>query len=305
MKNRRQSFTAQFQSDLIEFKTHEGAEYIVAPCVAIVAGVLNEALVPMHAIESTFRAWNGRPIVVDHPMGEDGEPISANEPGVIESAAIGQIWHAQTDEKRLQVEAWVNVAKAEQLGGDALLLMQRLKNKEPIEVSTGYWGVFHDQQGKFQDQEYKEVTDLIIPDHLAFLPHAIGACNWGDGCGVPRFNEAETSHQSLYETVKRAVTHVLSKSAPLADVQITSNMTVSDQFAILSSLLFKEAEEMGVDMWRWHIVDIEDQTVIVQWDGALWRRGFTINEFDDIELSGDWEEVNRKTTFTPAIDMLC
>lgn len=294
---RRHSFKAQFKNELIEFKTHDGADYIVAPCIAIVPGVLNGALIPLHVIEDTYRAWNGRPIVVDHPSDTDGIPISANDPNVIEQSGIGQIWYANTADDRLKVEAWVNTAKADLLGGNSALLVQRLSNKEAIEVSTGFWGVTHEQEGTFNDDVYQEVTDLIIPDHLAFLPNSVGACNWGDGCGVPRFNsevKPKDGDRALENTTQLELTLT-------DDDTIMSNMTVTDQFAILSGLIAKEMEEDGnTDFWRWHVVDIEDLMVIMMFDGKLMRRAFVVTEADDIELMGEWEEVNRKTTFTPA-----
>jgi Uncharacterized protein conserved in bacteria (DUF2213) len=274
---RSQSLQAQVQNDLIQFATHEGQEYLVAPCVAIVPGVLNGALVPMQAIADTFSAWNGRPIVVNHPTNEDGTAVSANEPSVVESVGIGTIWHATTDDDRLRVEAWVNTAKAQALGGEAATILERLRNKEPTEVSTGYWAVMRDVKGQLNGESYDEVTELIIPDHLAFLPNAIGACNWGDGCGVPRLNQ----------------------EAPVA-TSPTHNMTVTDQFEILASMIGREAEAENIELWRWHIIDIENDSVVMIMDGRLMRRSFTVTASDDLEWNGEWEEVNRKTTFTPA-----
>ena len=305
-ERQRFAFKAQLEPDLVEMKTHDGQEYICAPCVAIVPGVLNEALVPLSVIEQTANAWNGAPIVINHPMNDEGVAISANDPDILANAGIGRLWYAGINEGRLKVEAWIDVSKANELGGDATVITDRLKNHEAIEVSTGYWAVTREQKGVFNERDYTETTELIIPDHLAFLPNDIGACNWSDGCGVPRTNQAlvDGGDPSWYEQFMAGI-QSLSKIVKSSDDNrhphdLATNLTVTDQFIILARLVAIEMEEAGVELWRWYIEDIEDGTVIMWHDGKLMRRPFERSETDDLRLVGEWEEVNRKTTFTSA-----
>ena len=191
------------------------------------------------------------------------------------------------------------------------MLVERLRKKQPTEVSTGYWAVSHTDEGLYNEKEYDEVVDLIIPDHLAFLPNDVGACNWADGCGVPRVNQQETlfSEDEMREIGRRTAEKLgesaatILKQGLVTDMNpIQTNLTVTDQFAMLARLVAMEAEEQGMDLWQWHIMDIEGSTVIVMWQGKILRREFAINESDNIEFTGEWEEVVRQTTFVTAKD---
>jgi len=183
-------FTANLQSSMVSFATHDDKEYLVAPCVALVPGVLNRDLVTLEAVVNTFQAWNGRPVVLDHPLDGHGLPMSANDPSVLANAGLGHVWNADIDQNRLRVQVWLDVGKAKRLGGDAERVIDAVRNGASVEISTGYWATMRSRRGVHNEREYDEVTELIIPDHLAMLPNAVGACNWGDGCGIPRTNAA-------------------------------------------------------------------------------------------------------------------
>ena len=182
-------FTANLQSSMVSFTTHDDKEYLVAPCVALVPGVLNRDLVTLEAVVNTFQAWNGRPVVLDHPLDGHGLPMSANDPSVLANAGLGHVWNADIDQNRLRVQVWLDVGKAKRLGGDAERVIDAVRNGASVEISTGYWATMRSRRGVHNEREYDEVTELIIPDHLAMLPNAVGACNWGDGCGIPRTNQ--------------------------------------------------------------------------------------------------------------------
>src|SRR5687767_481268 len=93
--------------------THEGREYIVAPLSLIVPGVLNGSkgalYYPPDEVGRVVDAWNGIPIVVNHPF-EAGRPVSARSPSVLERYGIGHVYAARMAGK-LTAEGWFDVAK--------------------------------------------------------------------------------------------------------------------------------------------------------------------------------------------------
>jgi hypothetical protein len=182
---------ANFQPtpDGVRRAVFDGREHMIVPVVAIVEGVMNNALVPFDEFSRYAEAWNGRPVPVYHPE-INGAPISANRPDVIERSTIGQTFNARCEGAKLKMEAWIDVAKAERLGYGALIA--QLEAGEVIEVSTGYFADDDIKSGDWNGTPYGAIHRNIRPDHLALLPGQIGACSIQDGCGT-RINSKKGS----------------------------------------------------------------------------------------------------------------
>jgi hypothetical protein len=169
-------------------------DYLIAPCVMLVAGVLNQGLVLNEAIVPSD--WNGVPVVVQHPQGPDGVPISARAPDVLDTCGIGHVYHARTGQgvragspvTSLVAELWINLADAARCGGEAAQAVAMLDAQQPLEVSTAFYPDVEPRVGTFYGTPYQEVYTRLRPDHLALLPNGIGACDWSAGCGSPRLN---------------------------------------------------------------------------------------------------------------------
>lgn len=174
--------------------------YLVAPVVAVVAGVLNGALLPVEEVDKLPDAWNGRPLVNDHPHNEDGY-MSANAPGVLEGAWLGQVFGAYVEDDRLKGEAWFDLEMAESVPGGSAIL-NRLRRGEIVETSTAYWCRIEPTEGEFNGKPYSGIQRDIVPDHLAILPNAVGACSIKDGCGVGRINSLQCQEGKMAETVE-------------------------------------------------------------------------------------------------------
>ena len=174
--------------------------YLVAPVVAVVAGVLNGALLPVEEVDRLPDAWNGRPLVNDHPHNEDGY-LSANAPGVLEGAWLGQVFGARVEDGRLKGEAWFDLEMAESVPGGSAIL-NRLRRGEIVETSTAYWCRIEPTEGEYNGKPYSGIQRDIVPDHLAILPNAVGACSIKDGCGVGRINSLQCQEGQMAETVE-------------------------------------------------------------------------------------------------------
>lgn len=183
----------------------EGREHLVAPVVAIVEGVLNEALLLEEEFGRYPAAWNGIPVPVFHPM-INGEYVSANIPQVLERNTIGRFFNASVSDGRLRGEIWIDLERAQAMGlAEMAAAIER--GDVIMEVSTGYYADDEYVTGTFNGRPYKTIHRNIRPDHLALLPGEIGACSVEDGCGVPRINlrSAGMKVQEAMQVILRAL----------------------------------------------------------------------------------------------------
>lgn len=172
-----------------ERKTLRGREYIVAPLSMLVSGVLNGSkgplLYPVDEIENNPDAWNGMPIVVNHPLDDNNTPISARSPQVLEEHGIGTVFNVRVENGTLKADGWFDV---EDTGRVDNSILSALESGSEIELSTGLFtdqeeapeNAVHNESGK----SYTHIARNYRPDHLAILPTTKGACSIADGCGV-------------------------------------------------------------------------------------------------------------------------
>ena len=181
--------TLQTMTAEVREETMDDVVYLVAPVVAVRAGVLNGALLTVDELHKVLPAeWDDIPIPIGHPMrGEENIPATDIE--TIEANVCGRFYKARYVDDKLKGELWIDIAKALSLGGDATRAVEALRAGEPVEVSTGYFCDLEERSGSLNGEPYSAVQRDLRPDHIALLLGAIGACSWADGCGAPRVNE--------------------------------------------------------------------------------------------------------------------
>lgn len=177
--------TLQAAPEDIRRETRDGREFLVAPVVAVVEGVLNGELLPAQEIRAAVDGFNGVPLPVGHPT-ERGQFVTANQPAILDNQVIGRFFGATFDEDRMTGELWVDIGKAERLGGQAEIALNKLERGEMLEVSTGYFRDVEQQSGIHNGERYRGIQRNLRPDHLALLVDQTGACSIADGCGAPR-----------------------------------------------------------------------------------------------------------------------
>ena len=185
-------------------QTHEGRDYLVAPVVMIVEGVVNGELVRATTLAASVPGWNGRPVLLNHPD-HVGVPVSANTPKTLSDQQIGLIFNAHMEDNKLIAEAWLDVEKISELGERAERILEAIRNHDQVEISTGYYSQITNESGTFEGEDYSGIQTFWIPDHLAILTDQNGACSWKDGCGIPRAASQEPELQgggTMAETVK-------------------------------------------------------------------------------------------------------
>jgi hypothetical protein len=161
-----------------------GRNYLVTSVRMIVPGVLTgnrgALLYPPEEIKKSISAWNGMPIVVNHPK-EGQRFISARNPKVLASVGVGFVFNASMESGNLDAEAWIDEAKIAEVSPE---LLAKIKKNEPVEVSTGLGTENQPRKGNFNGKDFDHVARNYAPDHLALLPSEKGACSLEDGCGL-------------------------------------------------------------------------------------------------------------------------
>lgn len=192
-------------------ETFQGKDYLVVPVVALIEGVIQGMAAdgPELALADEFGrfpgGWNYRPVVMNHPLDEEGNPVSANSPSVLEEYAIGYIFNTRlsANGKALLMDAWIDQGLAEGLNTDSKSTLKALQAGDTIEVSTGYFAQMQNSSGEYEGEEYTAIQRNIVPDHLAFLPEGvIGACSNEDGCGARLNIRAFSKSMKTGKTVK-------------------------------------------------------------------------------------------------------
>lgn len=167
-------------------ETLHGRQYLVVPLTLIVEGVLNGSqgriYYPAEELARDPSVWNGMPLVLRHPS-ENGQPLSARDPRVLQNSYLGMVYRASYNSPRLQAEGWFDRAL---LQANYQALYVRINRGEPIELSTG---LYLDAQqapngATFNQTSYDWIGRNYRPDHVAILPDETGACPVTAGCGV-------------------------------------------------------------------------------------------------------------------------
>jgi vacuolar-type H+-ATPase subunit E/Vma4 len=201
MSKLRRTLNATINAEGIRTETLEGVEYLVAPVTMLVEGVhagnKGPAYYPPTELEAAVPLWNGVPIVVNHPITQDGRPASANSPEVIAAQGVGRVFNVsyEADGTKLKGEAWVNVEKAESIHPELISL---IRHGGRLEVSTAFLSNDEIISGVWNNETYNCVVHDIAPDHLAILSQGSGACSWDDGCGI-RINVRSSARTPSFE----------------------------------------------------------------------------------------------------------
>lgn len=181
-----------------------GREFLVAPLTLIVPGVLNGSQGPLYyppeEIRRNVDAWNGVPMVVQHPT-RNGTPISGRTPEAMSKQEIGRVYNVRIgDGGKLQAEGWFDVQATDRVDRT---IMPRLRKGEPIELSTGLFTSNEPRPGDYNGKRYTHIARNYKPDHLAILPDRTGACSIRDGCGVlvNEDEEMQTTNDALEWTL--------------------------------------------------------------------------------------------------------
>jgi hypothetical protein len=293
-----------------------GRDHLVVKVVAIKSNIIirplgskSDELVPPDELRRSVVSWNGRHVLPDHPS--EG---SANNPELLSDHSFGVLFNTKIVDGDLHTEAWLDVERAEELGGDPQNVVTRVRNNDPIEVSVGAYIVPVEVTGKEHDVEWTDIAS----DHLAMLPEGdIGACSNEAGCGVIKDNRSGSLNNREYMVSKvlKAKTNENSIKSRLSTAKDTfyklfrslvddSGESMSDVQNQLTEQLRKIEDEFG---WICAVYP-ESSTVIYQtWESypskndLFYRRSYELRG-DGVYLSKNRDTVSMNVTYETTED---
>lgn len=194
----------------VRVEKYDGRDHMIVPVVALMDSVIHAVnaphseRVPLECLQRAAATWNGRPLTLGHPT-RNGSQISANDPRVLESQSFGRIFNSRVQGGKLLMDAYIDIQKAEAIGGQRML--EKLRNGQMCEVSVGAFVKTLAEAGEYNGKKYKAVWQETLGDHLAFLPDGVGACSIEMGCGAHRaasaalvgvYEVTDTDFRALY-----------------------------------------------------------------------------------------------------------
>lgn len=187
-----------------------GRDFLVAPVTMIVPGVLAGSAGPilyeMDGIKNSVYSWNAMPLVLNHPMDDEGRMLSARTPEILRERGLGFVFNAGAADK-LAAEAWFDIERTRMVSPATL---SAVESGQAVEISTGLnlaaeptKGVWNKADGT--SVHYNMIAHNYRPDHLAIITEGAGACGIKDGCGVHnKATEDGGETKLLQKTVEKA-----------------------------------------------------------------------------------------------------
>lgn len=294
-----------------EMRIFKGEDHVVIPVIALVEGVLHAINSPRPEFISeaemakTAIAWNGQPVVVDHPEVR-GEKVSANSPEVLEAEQIGQVFNASVNDKKLRMEAWINLEGVPNKEERIAETIKALKSGDMVEVSTGFFADTRDETGEFDGKKFEGTLHNIVPDHLAILSSSKGACSIEGGCGANRVN-AEHEEDCECGTTPCSCEHDDKDDQKKRELQVAAEAMATLVFRAEKELSDEDRRHalqaaldivLGPDAFGF-VVSVFSETVVYMTAGGLFQRAFKIAENGSVHLDEDVVSVRPETEFVP------
>ncbi len=282
------NFTGEVRNDKMG-----GRDYLVAPMIMVVEGVLNANCGPLYysaaEIRKSVASWNSKPVVLNHPD-DNGMLTTACTPQFITEQGLGVIMNTKWQGGKLKAEAWLEVDQVNRVDNRVLAAV---RDNKMMEVSTGLTCDVEEVDGEFDGVPYSGIVSNFRPDHLAILPDDVGACSINDGAGFLRLNkrnDALVIDITKMDVKDRGllVGHKESILAQLSDV--ISNVLSHDS---IRELLWSVLQDIDGDAW---IESVYDGFFIYVKDGEYVRQGFSVLD-NKIELVGSPEKVKKVVEF--------
>lgn len=173
-----------------------GRDFLVFPAILAKVGVMNNKMYTKEFLDGTAKDWNGVKVSVSHPKIRGIETSVNKSPDIADMYVIGEVYNARFEDDKLKADIYIDKDLAIEKGYDALI--ERIENKESIDVSTG----FRDATvqyfvGTHNNKSYDTILKTAKTDHLAILPNENGACSLKDGCGTMLVNSLELSLEQI------------------------------------------------------------------------------------------------------------
>jgi ferredoxin len=210
----------RFGGDSVETVHRNGREYLKFPMIPMREMVLNypedgqKEYLSAETIRESEDRWNGVALLTEHPNSH-GNSSQVNTSSTFTNNEIGKLFNPETlgNGEKLKGEAWIDVEKAEAIGGTAERVVADLRVNNEVEVSAGYGLGETGTGGRFNGTQYDLEQQELYPDHIAIFPkdEFTARCSPEDGCAAPRANTVNmnTENQQTQAWVGRRVMNAL------------------------------------------------------------------------------------------------
>lgn len=272
-----------------------GRSHLVVPAAmlaeAVVPGSGGPIFYPGEELQKSVPLWNHKPVVVYHPD-NNGTPISACSPEVLDSRGIGILLNTKYDDK-LRAECWLDEERVRTVDNR---ILTALEGNSKVEVSTGLFLDEEPTKGVWNNTEYTGVGRNYKPDHLAALPDKTGAYSVAMGGGMLTINQAPEAERTQ-AALNRSLTAALK---PLGVVQTNNELSFGDVTRQLSDLLAAKYGEPG-KYWPGYVKEVYNNYCIFcksydDYNRPMWMIDYK-KKGDTVSLAGEAVEVVLKTEY--------
>jgi hypothetical protein len=231
--------------DLLSRQNVRGKEHIIVSGVSHMIGdaVMNQIKYPLDETVKLSNGMANKRVVMpsSHPVGDNGEFISASDPLALASNFIGAFafnFSMRGDRLISDVAIDPSVASNSESGRQ---IIQAIENGDPIDVSTGFFLNIDDEEGFGNDGEpFTGIASSLHLDHVAFLPNEVGAKNKLEGVGLhvnsATDNDGNTLDTDIVDLFSNASTpalqlpiapndHVWNQAAAIERIKVFTNST--------------------------------------------------------------------------------
>jgi hypothetical protein len=279
-----------------------GKSYIIVPVVMMVEGVHHGSRGPLlHLAEDLGRfpeVWNGIPVVIDHPVDNEGNFMSANSPDI---TSVGQTYHSRMVDTKLMADAYLD---EELLRNTSPVALSSVLNGDPLEVSIGVFTDEEETQGIWNNEQYNAIARNHRPDHLALLPGGIGACSWNDGCGIRANSEKQKGGENSMENDVQDNIFQAHQSAKKSGLQ-DSFMVYTDNEGVIEKLdiLRRKVDSLDSENTLHYLQEVYERHVVYevkmrQGGSKFFKQEYAIND-GQANFVGNPEQVKRKVEYIP------
>lgn len=270
-----------------------GEAYIVYPVIMMTEGVHagsgGPTLYTSQALAEYHWTWNGMPVSINHPQGDDGSPVSCNDPNIYNTQVVGKIFNTVFEDNKLKAEAWLKESVLNSLGAE---IIRELESGANLEVSTGLFCEADEVSGDWNGEIYNAIATNIRPDHLALLPGGVGACSWKDGCGIRANKGGEMKKESLKYFQTNDDT---SKFKFLDNIDMDYTQLIDSAYNLVDS--------MDNDQYTYYLRKMYPDFMVYVvrprnggTEAKTYKRGYSVDNAGKLSFSGDPVEVVIKET---------
>ncbi len=266
---------------------------LVAPVTIMVEGEHCGSAGPLFyeqdILQSYAEQWDMVPLALNHPRRGDDLVSIGYDSDIYDGHFLGWLRNTYYEETTdgvpaIKGYAWFSIDRLLRLSPN---LYARVLDGNQIEVSTG---LFHNVEGN-------RVVSME-PDHLAILPHAVGACSVEDGCGI----RVNAKGGDAMDKEKKKDVALFYHIPDIYKENVFAGMEGKDYSQIMD-IVHRSIDEMDIENEKVNYVrKVYDDYVIYfeqnrNREDRLLKREYSLSENGDLSWESDPVPVREKVSY--------